>query len=85
MLHNVMLITFAEGLANCVILSACGADTTFILKTCWFWQCVQQAGVCYLLPASLKLGLDQHNEHSSRPQKLTDDWHHLQNRDERQV
>ncbi len=39
----------------------------------------------YLISASFKLRLDKHYQDSSRPQHLTDSWHDLQDRDERQV
>jgi len=39
----------------------------------------------YFISASFKLRLDKNDQDSSRPQHLTDSWHDLQDRDERQV
>lgn len=39
----------------------------------------------YFISASFELRLDKNDQDSSRPQDLTDSWHDLQDRNERQV
>ncbi len=48
-------------------------------------QSISSRHKSYFIPASFKLRLDKDNQDSSRPQHLTDSWHNLQDRDERQV
>ncbi|KAA6428527.1 MAG: hypothetical protein FRX49_01403 [Trebouxia sp. A1-2] len=54
------------------------------------WPCPESKNTSnrqklYFISASFKLRLDQNDQDTSRPQHLTDSWHNLQDRDERQV